>query len=45
MKKFFVYGFALLLAITGVSVFAGGDRSFSENENRYLTILGDVTSV
>ena len=44
MKRFFVYGFALLLAITGVSVFAGGDRSFSENENRYLTILGDVTS-
>lgn len=44
MKKLFVYAFAAMLAFTGVAVFAGGDRAFSENENRKLTVASDVVS-
>ena len=42
MKKILIYVFTALLALTGVSVFAGGDQSFSDNENRQLTVISDV---
>ncbi|MGN0733681.1 MAG: DHHW family protein [Emergencia sp.] len=42
MRKIFIYAFTALLAFTGVSVFAGGDQSFSDNENRQLTVFSDV---
>ena len=44
MKKLFIYIFTACLIAGGISVFAGADRSFSENENRYLTKLSDVLS-
>ena len=37
MKRLFIYIFTACLIAGGISVFAGTDRSFSENENRYLT--------
>lgn len=44
MKKIFIYIFTAFLIAGGISIFAGHDRSFSENENRYLTKLSDVLS-
>ena len=44
MKRLFIYIFTACLIAGGISVFAGADRSFSENENRYLTKLSDVVS-
>ena len=44
MKRLFIYIFTACLIAGGISVFAGTDRSFSENENRYLTKLSDVLS-
>ena len=44
MKRLFIYIFTACLIAGGISVFAGADRSFSENENRYLTKLSDVLS-
>ena len=44
MKKIFIYIFTAFLIAGGISIFAGQDRDFSENENRYLTKLSDVLS-
>lgn len=44
MKKLYLYIFTAILLAGGISVFAGADRAFSENENRYLTKLSDVAS-
>lgn len=43
MKRIYIYLTAALLLAAGVSVFAGGDREFSEMENRQLTVISDVT--
>lgn len=42
MKRIYIYVIAFLLLAGGVSVFAGDDRSFSEIENRQLTVISDV---
>lgn len=44
MKKIFIYIFTAFLIAGGISIFAGTDKAFSENENRYLTKLSDVIS-
>ena len=44
MKTLFIYRFTACLSAGGISVFAATDRSFPENENRYLTKLSDVLS-
>lgn len=42
MKKTFIFLFTAVLAVTGLCVFAGEDRVFSDNENRQLTVMDDV---
>lgn len=44
MKRIFIYIFTAFLIAGGISIFAGQDRDFSENENRYLTKFSDVLS-
>ncbi len=44
MKKLFASLFVLFLLVTGAVIFAMGNRSFSENENRVLKTRSEISS-